>query len=652
MPGKWGKVYNWQGRSPGGLVKRIFILIAGVALSVLAPAFGVDTATILTKLEPVLLAAAKNGDSVDRKGLEQVLEKVEKGYGKKMRATVAALLQQADANSDGTLTKTEWLAFKKKSGADESEDSFKVMLPMKDGVRLATYVTLPPGPKPFPVILMRTPYRADFRKSGASRGYAMVVQDQRGRFASEGENTPFVGCGWEGHQDGAETAAWIKKQDWCNGKIATTGASAMGITQMFLAATGTPDISAQFITVAAADLYSHAVYHGGALFKSQVDGWVLGNKYDPTSRDLYLAHPFYDDTWRGYDSIARAPLMNSPAVHEGGWFDTFSQGTLDGYLSRQTNGGPLARGRQRLIMGPWGHGNHHTNVCAEMTFPGGAFPKGFDDMSWFDFSVKGLSNGYDALPTVMYYVMGDISDPKAPGNFWRRTDVWPPKSQGKAWYLTAKGELATTLPPPGSRSLTFDPSNACPTVGGRNLTLPKGPMDQRKVDGRPDVLVFDSQVLENPVEVTGRISARIFVSTSAKDTDVHLRLCDLYPDGRSMMMVDGIRRLSMRGGREKYSPVESGKTYPVEVDLWSTSVVFNKGHRIRLAVEGSSYPRFDINPGTGKRQHEADTMSATSTARHEGESAVRQADTILAQTNTFYLGGPDASCVVMPVVGP
>lgn len=651
-------------------MKGNIFLTALIALATLTAAFGVDTATILTKLEPVLLAAAKNKEDVDPKGLEQVLEKVEKGYGKKMRATVAALLKKADGNGDGTLTKAEWLGFKKSAGGEETETNFRVMLPMKDGVHLATYVTLPDGPKPFPVILMRTPYRANFRPSGASRGYAVVVQDQRGRFASEGENAPFIGCGWEGHQDGAETAAWVKKQDWCNGKIATTGASAMGITQMFLAATGTPDIAAQYITVAAADLYSHAVYHGGALFKSQVDGWVLGNKYDPKSRDLYLAHPFYDDTWRAYDSIARAPLMNSPAVHEGGWFDTFSQGTLDGYLSRQTNGGPLARGKQRLIMGPWGHGNHHTNVCAEMTFPDGAFPKGFDDMSWFDFVVKGLSNGYGALPPVMYYVMGDISDPKAPGNIWRRTDRWPPKSQATPWYLTAKGELSTTPPHPGTRSLVCDPSNTCPTVGGRNLTLPKGPMDQRKIDGRPDVLIFDSQPLETAVEVTGRVSARVSLSTSARDTDVHLRLCDVYPDGRSMMMLDGMRRLSVREGREKPSPVEPGKTYRVEVDLWSTSVVFNKGHRIRLAVEASSYPRFDINPGTGRR--EGDRMSPTSTARQEGEIAVRQGDrvsptstsghdaqsevrhgdNILIQTNLFFMGGPEASHLELPVVGP
>ncbi|MBI4978446.1 MAG: CocE/NonD family hydrolase [Spirochaetes bacterium] len=604
---------------------KIFLILLCAAL-----VSGVDQKTIVTRLEPLLVAADADKNGLDARERAGVEAKVKSAYGDAIRASVAKLLDRADADHDGVITEAEWTAFKQKALLSDELLHIKVMLPMRDGTKLATYVSLPETNGAFPVILSRTPYKADFRGGAEESGYVLVMQDQRGRFGSGGENIPFVGCGWNEWQDGVDTTAWIKMQPWCNGKIGTVGASALGITQEFMAAAGTEDIAAQFITVAAVSLYHHAAYHGGALFKAQVEGWIRGNKYDEKAHELYLAHPYYDSYWRAYDATVRFEKMNIPAIHEGGWFDTFAQGSIDGFLGRQTNGGPNARGKQKLVMGPWAHGKHHTNICAEMTFPNGAFPKAYADAAWFDHYLKGLSNGADALPTVAYYTMGDVSDKNAPGNEWRYGSNWPPASVDIRWYLAADKKLATNgSSAEGVDTIIFNPKDPCPTVGGRNLTIPSGPMDQRKADGRGDVICYDSALLASPVEVSGRIRAVINLSTSASNTDVHLRLCDVYPDGKSFLIVDGIRRLSMRESFEAPVPVEPGKTYAVSVDLWSTSIVFNKGHRIRLAVSASSYPRFDVNPGTGKRMHEENNP--------------------VIQTNRIVTGAA-ASYVVLPTV--
>lgn len=557
-------------------------------------------------LEKLIARHDRSGDGLDRAETKRLLEAVAAQYGEKWRGWSRRTIGRADADGNGTLDRAEWRRFIADSRAETAAGVETRMVAMSDGVRLATDVALPAGKGPWPVILTRTPYNKDRQSRWAGtwtrNGYAFVVQDMRGRFASAGENLPFIGCGWGTHTDGADTVAWILKQPWCNGKIGTVGASAGGITQNLMAGAAPAGLDAQYIVVAAASLYHHAAYTGGALRRSQVVGWTKGNRFDPRALEQFAAHPRYDRFWHDYDSTRKHGAMNVPAVHVGGWFDTFAQGTIDSFTGRHHHGGPGARGRQKLVMGPWTHGIGRTRAGA-LVFPGATVPARYGRMRWFDATLKGAENAAADAPAVAYYVMGDCDEKNAPGNAWRYADDWPIPAAETPWYLHTGGGL--TREPPGAAApafvaYTFDPSDPCPTVGGRNLTLPAGPRDQRrKVESRDDVLTFTSAPLANPVEITGRIRATIYVSSSAADTDLSVRFCDVYPDGRSYLMAEGMQRLRFRDSLSRPAPLEPGRIYAVTVDCWSLSLVVNAGHRLRVSVTSSNYPRYDVNPGTG-----------------------------------------------------
>jgi len=502
--------------------------------------------------------------------------------------------------------------------ACELGDAWTEMVPMSDGTRLATDILLPQGDGPWPVVLTRTPYNkalVEYRPF-VQAGYAAVSQDSRGRFASEGENIPFIGCGWERHQDGRETVRWIKQQRWCSGKVATHGGSANAITQNLLAGAASDELAAQYILSASASLYADSAYTGGAFRLSLMCVWNRETGFHPRALREFRENTSYGGFWRKYDSTLKHAEMSCPALHVGGWFDIFCQGSIDAYLGRQNHGGGKAPGRQVLVMGPWSHGTFDQNGVGELYFPGARVPEGYRDVDWLARHLQdgagrpGDSGGRPKPPGPLkpaaYYVMGDVTDPEAPGNEWRFADAWPAAAEDTAFYLHCgsgrKGGVSRRPPTAESASstYTFDPADPCLTLGGANLVMPSGPMDQRPVEGRHDVLIFSSEPLEEPLEVTGRIRARLFVSSSAADTDVSVRLSDVYPDGASYLVAEGMLRLRFRDSFERPSPLEPSKVYEVEVDCWSTSVVFNRGHRLRAAVTSSSFPRFDPNPGTGE----------------------------------------------------
>ena len=509
------------------------------------------------------------------------------------------------------------------------------MAAMSDGVKLATDVYMPRGEGPFPVILTRTPYNKSSQRWGAAaarNGYVVVAQDMRGRFASGGDNIPFVGCGWGKYRDGFETVAWIMKQPWCNGKIGTTGASAGGITQNLLACTTPEGLKAQYIQVAAGSLFHHAAYVGGAMRASQVLAWLKSNRFDPKAAKLMRDHMLYDDYWREFDSIAKQALINAPAVHVGGWFDTFCQGTIDSFVGRQYHGAARAKGAQKLVMGPWAHAIGRP--AGKMPFPNARPPAKYGAAAWFEHMLKGKANGVQDLPAVAYYVMGDVSDKNAPGNEWRYAKGWPISAARTPYYIHKSKTLSAAkpdqTPSPACRGYTFDPKDPCPTRGGRNLNLPSGPLDQTKVEARPDVLTFTSKPLAKPLEVTGRVTATIYLVSSAVDTDISVRLCDVYPDGKSYLMAEGMLRCRKRESMSKDVPLTPGTICKVSVDCWSTSLIFNTGHRIVVSITSSNYPRFDLNPGTGKPWS-------------DGCKFVKQ-------TNKIYCDTKHPSHIILPVV--
>jgi predicted acyl esterase len=497
---------------------------------------------------------------------------------------------------------------------------------MADGVKLATDVYLPTaGKPPYPTILLRTPYNKVSGKAIANgfcaRGYAVVVQDMRGRFASEGKAAIIFGNDGLGgkHKDGHDTLRWIAKQDWSDGKVVTVGGSALGIVQN-MAAPGAPEaLRGQVVSVAFSDYYHQAAYQGGVWRKELLEGWLKSQKLEDVNLPTFLKHTTYDDFWKGLSAESHADRVNAPGLFVGGWYDIFLQGTINSFTTIQERGGPNARGRCFLVIAPTAHGPFTQKV----EYPNAArAPLNYAaPRNLLEHWLKGERKGVEKLRPVHYYVMGDTDDKKAPGNVWRSADSWPPLAAATPCYLRADRTLGKSKPDGGGQlTYKYDPEDPVPTVGGQNLLTSKGPMDQRKVESRADVLVFTTEALAEPVEVTGRVRAKLFVSSDCPDTDFAVKLCDVYPDGRSMLVTDGIRRASLRSGFEKRELLEKGRVYELEVDLWSTSLVFNKGHRIRVAVSSSNAPRFEPNANTG----EAHPSQRQDPGRDQHRASVRQ----------------------------
>lgn len=509
------------------------------------------------------------------------------------------------------------------------------MVAMRDGVKLATDVYVPnKGTAPFPTILIRTPYNKNGNQGTADNvaklGYALVVQDMRGRFASEGHHAIIFGnegLGGE-HKDGHDTLDWIAKQDWSNGKVISYGQSALGISQNMAAPGAPPALKGQVVGVAFSDYYHQGAYQGGVWRREMLEGWLKATKMEDVNLPTFLEHPNYDDFWKNLNAEAHAGDVDAPGVFTGGWYDIFIQGTINSFVEIQNRGGPNARGKCFLLIAPTAHGSFSESVVypdvakAPVNF---AAPMEILDQ-WF-----GKPNEKaKALKPVHYYVMGDTTDKTAPGNYWRSADTWPPPSTSTPFYLHADHSLGTNKHTSDEElRYKYDPADPVPTRGGQNLMIDKGPMDQQSIEGRPDVLLFTTEPLKEPLEVTGRITARLFISSDCPDTDFTVKLTDVHPDGKSLLVTDGIRRASLRNSYEKNEPLALGEVYELEIDLWSTSLIFNKGHRIRVAVSSSNSPRFEPNPNTG----DAHPVP--------GKSRVAK--------NTVHLSAKHPSAIVLPV---
>jgi len=488
--------------------------------------------------------------------------------------------------------------------------TYRIMMPMRDGARMRTDVYLPGEPGrdqgPWPIVLIRTPYNPGDELGWQmerlfERGYGIVQQSIRGRFGSEGGGPVFEADAWGEHQDGYDCVEWIARQPWCNGKIGTWGLSGPGITQYMMAGSAPPSLTCQHVGLAASDLYQHAMFQGGQFRKHLVENWLAQNGFDLlVHRDLMINHRHYDPFWEKVNLLEVAERVNAPILHWGGWFDCFGQGNIDAFVACQYHGGPGARGKQRLIVGPWPHGI--AKDFGEVHLPEEVLlPPHIDALEWFDYWLKGIRNDAATADPVYYYTIGDLFDPEAPGNRWRSARKWPVLAQDTKFHFQPGGGLSRDLPPAEAQPMTFDydPANPAPTVGGGNLFLDKGPMDQLKVEQRPDVLTFTTEPLTEPIEVTGRMRVELWASSSATDTDFAAKICDVYPDGRSMLLNDGIIRARYRDSFSKPELLKPGEIYEFDIDLWSVSVIFNKGHRIRIDISSSNYPRFEINPNNG-----------------------------------------------------
>jgi predicted acyl esterase len=490
------------------------------------------------------------------------------------------------------------------------------MVPMGDGVKLATDVHTPEGEGPWPVILMRSTYGrlANAAEEWLSQGYAVVIQDVRGMGESEGDPHVFYAEGWrEGLTDGVDTVEWVKSQPWCNGKIGTVGGSALAITQMLLAPS-TEGVLIQNMDAVPSSLYGDTAYTGGVFLKNMIEGWLTAIK-QPHLIEVYKSHPRYDDYWAHFDSVAKAGDINAPALFVNGWYDIFQQGTINGFLARQQHAKSPAKGNNFLIM-KWS--SHGPDVENDYKLNENRFDVKVSQIRnrIFRHFLQGDEAAIKDLPAVHYYVMG-ADTPDAPGNEWRTAETWPPyETKATAYFLKPDGALSPSAPTAGAEPLSFvfDPANPVPTHGGANLLMPSGAFDQRKkIEGRTDILRFTTEPLAEPIEITGRVAVKLHISSDAPDTDFTAMLVDIYPDGRTLNVLDNIRRVKTRNGFTEPAPLLEGpdQIVELEIDLWSTAWIFDKGHRIGLHVSSSNFPRFEVNPNTGEDFPGAELRKAT-----------------------------------------
>lgn len=484
-----------------------------------------------------------------------------------------------------------------------------LMIPMRDGTRLSAYLYLPPGEGPWPVLFEQR--YADVRSKAsresfaglARRGYAVVIENFRGTHLSEGTWVGYRALGFGDLQDGYDTVEWLAAQPWSTGKIGTFGSSQAGFAQNFLAVAGPPHLVCQYMIDTGLSLFHEGYRIGGTTRPQRF--LRLGDVCREPADNLRLlrewfAHPNYDGYWAQEDCTPHFAKMNVPCFTIGSWFDFMCVGSVQSFIGRQHHGGPRSRGSQQLLIGPWLHGRFkQTNVAGELTFPDRAKFALEDHMiRWFDHHLKGVDNGVQRDPAVRYYVMGAVGESGAAGHAWREAHDWPVASTPTACYLHAGGKLQAQMPSDseGATEFSSDPLHPMQIPG----TAFPGARDARAFESQPQVRTFTSEVLAAPVEWTGLVRAELAVSSTAPDTDFIVRISDVYPDGRSILLLDAIRRARYREGFDRESFLQPGMVYPLAFDIGWVSQVFNRGHRIRVTVAGTGAPFYEPNPNTGE----------------------------------------------------
>lgn len=509
-----------------------------------------------------------------------------------------------------------------------------VMVPMRDGIELATNIYLPEGDGPWPVILTRTPYNKNGADNSAAtynnRGYALVSQDVRGRYESEGENQPFE----NDIEDGYDTVEWIAAQPFSNGKVGIFGTSAPGITSNLAAASAPPHLTAAYVTVAPDSLFYRSRFVGGVFKESHSGGWLRGQGVSEADINAYKARAVLDEQWRATDFLFHRENVQIPIYNVGGWHDIYAEGSLHNFVYLQNEGNLQARGKQKLFMGAFGHGM----LQGDLEYPNGGLINGDIDeqLRWWDYWLQDIDNGIMDEPPVSYYMMasarkGNVSDK----NRVIHADSWPPAAQETRFYLQPDMSLATQPPTAAEaqKTYTFDPSNPVPTVGGQNLGSDVGPRDQREIGERQDYLRFTTPVLSEDVVVAGHIDMELYVSTDALDTDFVVKLVDIYPDGYEALILDYPIRARFRNGQdpEDVELMTPGAVEKLVINMWSTAQTFEAGHRIGVHVTSSNYPRFAVNPNNGAALDDSETQAQ-------------------AAQNTVYFDAERPSAIVLPVV--
>ena len=541
---------------------------------------------------------------------------------------------------------------------------YDVAVPMRDGVKLHADIYRPDSAGKFPVLLQRTPYNkndaVDFGLKAAAQGYVVVIQDVRGRYASEGEWYPFKNEA----NDGYDTIEWAAALPYANGKVGMFGGSYVGATQMLAAIAHPPHLAGICPVVTASNYHENWTYQGGAFEQWFNESWTSGLAQDTQDRAVrqsthaltgvpklpltdypliavqslsqselaakyapyfldWLNHPDYDDYWKVLAIDARYADITVPALHIAAWYDIFLDGSLRNYLGIKAHGGTeQARRNQRLLVAVGGHAGWFGDRKIGAVDFGTSAPIDEDvvTLRWYDWLLKGVANGVATESPVRLFVMGK--------NQWRDETDWPLARTHYTRYYLHSGQSTeaalSTVAPKNEKpdQIVYDPNDPVPTLGGPLCCEPLpsgiGPQDQRPAEARNDVLLYTTPPFAQDTEVTGPVSLELYVSTSAVDTDFTGMLVDVWPNGFAQNLASGILRLRSRESIEKPQLAISGKTYRVTVNLAATSNVFLAGHKLRLEVASSNFPRFDRNLNTGDAQaHSTQMVTATNVIYHD-----------------------------------
>ncbi|MFO0906562.1 MAG: CocE/NonD family hydrolase [Pirellulales bacterium] len=553
-----------------------------------------------------------------------------------------------------------WAAFPEVARAEITVET--VLTPMRDGIRLATDVYRDANRKSGPVLLMRTPYNKDRAKGAAqyfaNAGYIAVVQDCRGKFASEGTFVPYNQEG----QDGYDAVEWIGKQPWCNGRIGMWGSSYVGATQWQAAVERPPGLVAIAPTATWTSFYRN-LYLGGAVRLSLITRWAAGNSpippgatatndWDQTLHHLplddfdlaigwpipwlrgMLTHPEPNGYWTRLDLTQQVEQLDLPVQHVVGYYDFFSRESVESFVRMQQRAKlESTRRRQQLILGPWDHGTIGQTKVGDVDFgPQAAWDLQAANLEWFDRHVKQAPE-LETRPfaPVRYFSMGD--------NRWFNAETWPPAdaqltpfylhSQGGANTRAGDGRLTRTAPTSDEphdefRADPAAPVPACPVTPQRPLNAATwAPVDQRPLEDRPDVLVYSSEKLAEPLTIAGDVKAELYVSADTPDADWVVKLIDVHPDGFAQNLNVGILRARYRKSERKPELLTPGETTKIVVDLGPVAVQLGVGHTLRVDVCGAYFPLFDRNPNTAAGPFGKETAVATERVHHSPQSPSR-----------------------------
>ncbi|MDA1229373.1 MAG: CocE/NonD family hydrolase [Planctomycetota bacterium] len=502
------------------------------------------------------------------------------------------------------------------------------MIPMRDGKHLSANLYFPQGDGPWPVLFEQR-YAdisgAGTRKAAASlaeAGYVVAMVNYRGTHQSEGNWVGYRALGWGELKDGYDACEWLATQSWSSGKVGTFGSSQAGYAQNFLAITQPPHLTAQYMVDTGLSLFHEGYRIGGTNRPSRFKS-LAANCRVPADNDRlleeWLMHPHYDDYWRDEDCSLHFNMMNVPCFTIGSWYDFMNQGSIASFQGRQQDGGENSRGKQQLVIGPWLHGRlNKGSKVGELEYPTNAtWPEREHMIRWFDHWLKGKETGVENEPAVRYYVMGAVGEADAPGNVWRTAADFLPAASMTPIFFAADGILTPSTPTneAGSTSFVSDPLHPMEIPG----TGFPGATDARAFEKQSEVRTFTTGILETPLEWTGRIRAELYLSSTAPDTDVLVRVSDVYPDGRSILIVDYPQRVRYREGFDHEVLMKADDVVRVAFDIGWISQIFNKGHRIRVTVASTGFPLYEPNPQTGKPatiEFPDDAVSATNTIHH------------------------------------